>query len=150
MVHSSLGAGYALVPVPPDDNPNSGGGPIRKGAGSNVIAAQAGNFVYRTPHTVVREAEPGAAWEGDLTALQFDQNGGLRKRQPYAYDMFHGADAPTVIYANGTGPSVLPTLIPVIGLIAGGAVGYNVGRNRKGWTTFIGALAGGILGRVFR
>lgn len=148
---TTLGAGGALVRVPPDNNPNSGGGPIRKGAGSNVAPARAGNFVFRTPHTVVREAEPGAAWEGDLSAFQFDQNGRLRKRQPYAYDMFHGADAPAaVVYTGGVpGGGFLFTLAPIAAMFAGGAVGYNVS-SRRGLGTFFGAIAGGILGRIFR
>lgn len=148
---SNLGAGHALVYVAPDDNPNSGGGPIRRAPGSNVVYAHAGSRVERSPLLVVNEAEPGAGWPEDLSATRmFLPDGRLVPQTSAVVDMFRGAGEPaTVVYAR---PPVtgLRALVPAIGMFAGAAAGYKFSTRRPGWGTLGGAVVGGILGLIFR
>ena len=137
-----LGTGYAMVPVPFDE----GNVPIRK-AGGLAVRAHAGNYVYRTPHTTVREAEPGAGGPGDLSQMMFDQNGNLVPASPAAFDMMHG---PEVMVATGGIGCGLRALVPALAMFAGGAAGYKVAEKRKFWGMIGGAVVGGILGRIFR
>lgn len=77
-----LGYG-AFVPVGPDFDPNHGGGPIRRSGG---VAVRSGvgmrpygvpQMVYRTPHAVVPDAEPGGArWPG-ISKMKFLPDGRL-------------------------------------------------------------------------
>lgn len=146
---TSLGAGYALVPVAPEDNPNAGGGPIRRAPGSNVVYAHAGNTVYRTPHNVVREAEPGASWPTDLsTTMMFLPDGRLVPQTSAVVDMFRGA-GPEVVFAKPVSTG-LRGLVPAIGMFAGAATGYKLSPRHPGWGTVGGAIVGGILGLIFR
>lgn len=150
MISSNLGAGYALVPVPPDDNPDHGGGPIRKSVGLATYA-QAGNNVYRTPLLVVREAEAGAGWPTDLsTTKMFLPDGRLVDQEPFAQDMFHGAAPGTVIYAQPVGGGFLRSLIPAAGMFIGAGAGYKMASKHRGWAMIGGAIVGGVLGRIFR
>ncbi len=141
-ISTNLGAGYALVPVPPDDNPDHGGGPIRISP-LVVTPAHAGNTVFRTPHAVVREGEPGAVYPG-LENMMFLPDGRLRPARPYAFDMFRG----TEVIAKST--SGLRGLVPALAMFAGGAAGYKAAREHKMWGMVGGAVVGGILGLIFR
>ena len=139
-----FGTGYAMVPVPFDE----GNVPIRK-AGGLAVRAHAGNTVYRTPHTTVREAEPGAAWPGDLSQMMFDQNGNLVPATAMAFDMMHGPEV--LVAAPGGGiASGLRALVPALAMFAGGYIGYRSAEKRKVWGSIGGALAGGILGNIFK
>ena len=146
---TSLGAGYALVPVEEEWNPNEGGGPIRKATGSNPVYAQAGNTVYRTPHLVTREAEAGANWPGDLTKMMFLPDGRIVPAEPYAFDMFRGAGA-EVVCGGGSATSALRTLIPAAAMFAGAGMGFKLTSQHRGWGVLGGAITGGILGLIFR
>lgn len=132
-----LGAGYALVPVPLDAN-----NVVHRTSGSNIVRAHAGNTGYRTPHAVVREAEPGASWPGDLTKMMFLPDGRLVPATDATVDMFSGA---TVHAYSG-----LRGIVPAIAMFAGGVAGYKLSDSSKGWGAFTGALAGGLLGLIFR
>lgn len=145
MMSSQLGVGYEMVAVPFDE----GNVPIRK-AGGLALRAHAGNTVFRTPNTAVREAEPGAGWPGDLSNTMFDQNGNLVPVEPYAFDMMHGAGETIVMKPSGTFSSGLRGLVPALAMFAGGAVGYKAAHQRKLGGAIAGALAGGILGLLFR
>ncbi len=68
--------GESLVYEPPDNNPNSGGGPIRCASGA-LVPANAGNTVYRSPHAVVPDAEPGGARISALDTMKFLPDGRL-------------------------------------------------------------------------
>lgn len=149
---SNLGSGHALVYVAPNDNPNQGGGPIRRAPGSNVVYAHAGNYVSRTPHLVVREAEPGANWPDSLAeTMMFLPDGRLVPQTSAVIDMFRGAgpEPMSVVYAKpfATG---LRAFVPVIAMFTGGALGYKMSSKHPGWATLGGAVVGGILGRIFR
>jgi hypothetical protein len=148
MISSNLGAGYALVPVAPDDNPDHGGGPIRKSP-NNALPAHAGNYVYRTPHLVVREAEAGANWPYDLTQQMFLPDGRLVPAKPYAFDMMNGAE-PVVVRMPGAAASALRTLVPAVAMFAGAGVGYKTASKHQAWGAIGGAVVGGILGLLFR
>lgn len=139
MVSSSpqLGAGYAMVPVPLDAN-----NIVHRTSGSNVVPARAGNTVYRTPHAVVREAEPGAGWPGDLTKMMFLPDGRLVPATGAAVDMFQGSIGGITDTIHG--------LIPAIGMFTGALAGYRLSTNSKGWGALTGAITGGLLGLIFR
>jgi hypothetical protein len=51
--------GNATVYQPPDDNPDHGGGPIRRSPHVTVRNDEMVSWVLRTPHGVVREHSPG-------------------------------------------------------------------------------------------
>ena len=138
---TQLGAGYAIVPVPLDAN-----NIVHRTSGSNITRAHAGNTVYRTPHAVAREAEPGASWPGDLTKMMFLPDGRLVPATPAAYDMMQGA---SFGYPGGFA-AALRSLIPAAGMFVGGAAGYKLSDSNKGWGAFTGAIAGGLLGLIFR
>jgi hypothetical protein len=138
----SLGAGYPLVPVPyPDDNPDHGGGPIRKSP-NNALPAHAGNMVYRTLLLVTREAEAGSRWPGDLSKMMFLPDGRLVPAKPYAFDMFNGA--------GESSSGFLHTLVPALSMFAGAGAGYKLSSKHRALSTFGGAVVGGILGLIFR
>jgi hypothetical protein len=148
MLSSQLGAGYALVPVPPDDNPDHGSsGWIRKSP-NNALPAHAGNTVYRTPHLVVREAEAGANWPGDLSKMMFIQDGRLVPAEPYAYDMFRGAADPSTCGPGAA--AAFKVLVPAVAMFSGAAIGYRVAAKHQAWAAIGGAVVGGILGMIFR
>jgi hypothetical protein len=144
---TQLGAGYAIVPVPLDAN-----NIVHRTSGSNIVRAHAGNTVYRTPHAVARESEPGAGWPGDLTKMMFLPDGRLVPGTDATIDMFQG---PVVMEAVGGRPvggfaDALKSLIPAAGMFAGGFAGYKMSADHKGWGAFTGAIAGGLLGLIFR
>lgn len=140
-------AGYAMVRLPYDDNPNHGN-VIRVAPGSNVVPAHAGNVVRRSPLLVVNEPEPGAAWPGDLSNMMFLPDGRLVPANDSVVDMFRGPEflAP----AGGGFAAAIRTLIPAAAMFAGGFAGYRMSENHKGWGALTGAIVGGILGRLFR
>lgn len=151
MISSQLGAGFAIVPVPPiqpwETGPGTG---VYQRGNSNTVCAHAGNTVYRTPHNVVREAEAGARWPGDLTQMMFLPDGRLVPKKAYANDMFRGADpTPTVIYA-GPRTGGLRTLVPAVAMFAGAALGYKTATKHQVLGAAGGAVVGGILGLIFR
>lgn len=144
---STLGAGYAIVPVPPDWDPRSR---VVKSPGSNVVVAHAGNYVHRTPHLVVREAEPGANWPENLDDMMFLPDGRLVPADASARDMFQGAGEPmSVVYASPPA-SGLRALVPAVAMFAGAATGYKLSARHPGWGAVGGAVVGGILGLIFR
>ena len=145
---SQLGAGYALVPVAPvpDWAVSNGGGPIRK-AGGLAVRAHAGNTVYRTPHAVVREAEPGASWEGDLSNQMFLPDGRLVPATGMAFDMLQGTpEVPGHFDLN-----LRKTLGPSVTMVIGAGAGMLLTRDSQHRIagTIVGALAGGVLGLIF-
>ena len=138
MIQSSqLGAGYAITPVhevfPAVVNPASG---------SNVVPAHAGNNVFRTPHMVAYEPEPGARWPGDLSKKMWLPDGRLVDANWSTKDMLQGVSVPAYRGLRG--------LVPAIAMFAGGAAGYHLSSDNKGWGAFTGAIAGGLLGLIFR
>lgn len=139
--------GNMTVRVPPDWNPEAPGAPIHHVNGR----AHAGNTVYRTPNTIVREGEPGANWPGDLSQMMFLPDGRLVPASPAAFDMMRGA--PEVIgervMVTSTG-SVVRTLVSAGAMFAGGAVGYKLSSKHRALGTVGGAVVGGILGLIFR
>ncbi len=145
---TSIGAGYALVTVPPvpDWNTSAGGGPISKSVGLTV-PAHAGTFVQRTPHNVVVEGEPGARWPVDIAAtMMFIPDGRLAPAQPYAYDQFSGAfgDVQPIVVQQPR--AIRPAFIAMlIGAGAGGAMT----RDHRIAGTIGGAIVGGMLGLFF-
>jgi len=147
MISSNLGAGYALVPYPPDWNPNEGGGPVRRAPGSNVEAAHAGNTVYRTPNTNVREAEPGARWPGDLSNMMFLPDGRLVPATPAAHDMFRGGPEPLRLKVFLKRRTTVGASITAIAGAGFGAALAPQGYRAAG--TVVGAVAGGVLGWIF-
>ena len=151
MISPQLGAGYALVPQEPDWNPDSGGGPIRLAPGSNPVYAHAGNTVWRTPHLVVREAEPGGAtWPG-IDDLMFLPDGRLVKNKPiYTNDMFQGAAEVVMQPVPGSFFQGVRGLVPVAAFFGGAVMGYKAAEKHKMWGAIGGAVVGGILGRIFR
>lgn len=75
-----LGYG-ARVYYPPEDNPNEGGGPIRR---SPLVTTHSGDgmqphgypqMVLRTPHNVVYDTEPGGAFLPELWSMKFLPDG---------------------------------------------------------------------------
>jgi hypothetical protein len=145
---TQLGAGYAIAPYQPE-LPDT----IRV-PGSNVTRAHAGNTVVRAPWAVVREAEPGSGWPEDLSNMMFTPNGQLVPATPAAYDMLQGTDP--VMHPTGNFVKVggvhdaIRSLIPAAGMFAGGYAGYRMSQQHKGWGALTGAIAGGILGLIFR
>lgn len=146
MVSSSqLGAGYAMVPVPLDAN-----NIVHRTSGSNIVRAHAGNTVYRSPLAVVREAEPGASWPGDLSKMMFLPDGRLVPATDATIDMFQGPMEAVGGRPVGGLSDVIHSLIPAAGMFAGGFAGYKLSDNHKGWGALTGAVAGGLLGLIFR
>lgn len=144
---SQLGSGGAMVVVPPDDNPDHGGGPIRKSP-LLVARAHAGNTVYRTPNTNVREAEPGANWPQDLSQFMFLPDGRLVPAQPYAHDMMHGAlEIPRLRAQVNLRSTIGASITMVLGAGAGMAIGP---KEHRVASTIAGAVIGGVLGWIFR
>lgn len=72
-----FGEGATVFVEPDDPDPDHGGGPVRRG-GPQTIRMQPpiDVMVYRTPHQVVREGEPGARWPG-ITRDKFLPDGRL-------------------------------------------------------------------------
>jgi hypothetical protein len=136
---SQLGAGYAIAPshevFPAVVNPATG---------SNVVRANAGNTVFRTPHMVAYEPAPGARWPGDLSDKMWLPDGRLVDANWSTKNMLQGA---VVFPPNHTG---LRGLVPAISMFIGGAMGYKLSGDHKGWGAFTGAIAGGLLGLIFR
>lgn len=149
MLSSQLGAGYALVPVPPvpDWYEGPGSNVYRRGV-SNTAPAHAGNYVHRSPLNVVREAWPGAGWEG-MDKLMFLPDGRLVPRTAAADDMFRGPEVlqPVVVSPGG---SVLRTLFAAGAFFGGAAIGYKSSRDHRMLGAAGGAVLGGILGLIFR
>lgn len=144
---SQLGAGYAIVPVPPVQDWETwvGGGPISKSSQAS-LPAHAGNYVYRSPLNVVREAEPGANWPRDLQATKmFLPDGRLVDAKPYAYDQFRGVDVLQPVVSQ-TSRLLAP---PFVAMCIGAAAGYQIGRSNRVMAAIGGAIIGGVLGRVF-
>lgn len=135
--------GNMTVRVPPDWNPEAPGAPIHHVNGR----AHAGNTVYRTPNTIVREGEPGANWPGDLSQMMFLPDGRLVPASAAAFDMMSG---PEVIVAPASSGSVVRTLVSAGAMFAGGAVGYKLSSKHRALGTVGGAVVGGILGLIFR
>ena len=141
---SQLGAGYAITPVhevfPAVVNPATG---------SNVVRADAGNTVFRTPHMVAYEPAPGARWPGDLSKKMWLPDGRLVDANWSTENMLQGAAAPAAVVfpPNHTG---LRGIVPALAMFAGGAMGYKLSGEHKGWGAFTGAIAGGLLGLIFR
>lgn len=147
---SQLGAGYALVPVPPPPDWSAGPGTgIYYRGTSNTTRAHAGNTVYRTPHTLVREAEPGARWPGDLSKMMFLPDGRLVPATPAAFDMMRGAGE-LVAFAPKASSGVIRTLVPAAAMFTGAAIGFKTTSKHQAWGTIGGAIVGGILGLIFR
>ena len=74
--------GASVFVQPRDPWPDHGGGPVRRGGPQTIRLVeppQAGNTVYRTPHQVVKEGEPGAVVPG-LTKMKFLPDGRLVPR----------------------------------------------------------------------
>lgn len=142
-----LGAGYALVSVPPvpDWAVSNGGGPIRKASGI-AFPARAGNMVYRTPHNVVREGEPGASWPGSFEDKMFLPDGRMVPATAMAHDMMHGADLPESANLN-IRRTIGPSITMVLGAGAGMALTAKGPHRIAG--TIAGALVGGVLGLIF-
>lgn len=148
MISSNLGAGYAIVPVPPvpDWNTSAGGGPISKSTQASA-PAHAGNYVFRTPLNVVREAEAGANYPEDITATRmFAPDGRLVSAQPYAYDQFSGAGEIQPIVVQPPRRGMKPAFVSM--LLGAGAGGALVERHRIGGAIG-GAVIGGLLGLIF-
>lgn len=146
-MRSNLGAGYALVPVPPvpDWNTSAGGGPISRSSQASV-PAHAGNYVYRSPLNVVREAEPGANWWQDLAATKmFLPDGRLVDAKPYAYDQFRGVEVLQPVVSQ-TSRLLSP---PFVAMCLGAVAGYEIGRSNRVMSAIGGAIVGGLLGRIF-
>ncbi len=152
MISPSLrGAGGALVPVPPVPDWYSGPGSnvYRRGV-SNTHKAHAGNTVYRSPLNVVREAEAGSRWPGDLTKMMFLPDGRLVPATSATVDMFRGAETVTVMQPASSGASALRALVPAAAMFAGGYAGYKSAGQHKMWGLVGGAVVGGILGAIFK
>jgi hypothetical protein len=141
---TALGTGYAMVRVPEDDNPNHGGGPIRKASGV-AFPAHAWDVVRRTPHAVVYENEPGAAWTPPLaTTKMFSADGQLVNQSAEASTMMgggFGAAAPWPAYLTAA----------LLGLAIGATFGVTLaqrGRRGIGFAKglFLGAGTGLLLG----
>jgi len=147
MITRQLGAGYAIVPVPPvpDWNTSAGGGPISRSSQASVPAG-AGNYVWRSPLNVVREAEPGAGWWQDLSATKmFLPDGRLVDAKPYAYDQFRGADFLQPVVSQ-TSRLLSPSFVA---MCLGAAAGYKLSRDNHVLHAIGGAIVGGLLGRIF-
>jgi hypothetical protein len=78
-----FGYGGAMVREPPDTNPDSGGGPIRRTVGLTTRSGEGmppngwPTMVLRTPHNVVYEPEPGGAAYPGITYMKFLPDGRL-------------------------------------------------------------------------
>jgi hypothetical protein len=133
---TALGTGYAMVRVSEDNNPNHGGGPIRKASGV-AFPARAWDVVRRTPHAVVYENEPGAAWTPPLaTTKMFLPDGRLVNQSAEASTMMGGAFG-----------AAAPWPLSLTGTLLGLAIGVTYGvvlaqRGRRG----IGLAKGAFLG----
>lgn len=143
---TALGTGYAMVRVPEDNDPNHGGGPIRKASGV-AFSARAWDVVRRTPHAVVYENEPGAAWTPPLaTTKMFLPDGRLVNQSAEASTMMGiglGAAAPWPAYLVTT----------LLGLALGATFGVTLaqrGRRGIGFAkgVFLGAGTGFLLGGI--
>ena len=152
MMISSLGAGYAIVPVPPvpDWNVSSGGGPIRRSSQASV-PAHAGNWVHRTPLLVVREAEAGATYPEDLSKKMFLPDGRLVPAAAYAYQQidamaFAGADGPQPIVVQPSRRGIKPAFVS---MLLGAGAGAGLVREHRIAGAVGGAIVGGILGAIF-
>lgn len=89
MLRSQFGAGYAIVPVPEDLNPDHGN-VIRRGSGK-LVPAHGGNFVERTPNTLYRDAESGEPFMYPPNSTQrFLPDGRLVARDGIAEDGLFG------------------------------------------------------------
>lgn len=141
---SQLGAGYAIAPAnevfPAVVNPATG---------SNVVRADAGNTVFRTPHMVAYEPEPGSRWPGDLSKKMWLPDGRLVDANWSTKNMFRGSGSPAAVVfpPQHTG---FRGIVPALSMFAGGFTGYHLSGEHKGWGAFTGAIAGGLLGLIFR
>ena len=71
----NLGNVGVRYPIPEDyNNPNEGGGPIRR-TPLVAAAANAGNVVYRSPNAIVPDMQPGGAFEPKLWGEKFLPDG---------------------------------------------------------------------------
>lgn len=108
MLRSNLGAGYALVPVPEDLNPDHGN-VIRRGSGV-LVPAHAGNMVERSPNSIIPDYESGWQFEyPPLSTQMFLPDGRLVQRTP-------GASGFDGVFGAG------PTLPPLAAFIFGGGI----------------------------
>lgn len=110
---------------PIDDNPDSGGGPIRRSP-LDVVRIDAGNFVQRSPHPMI--PDPGRQDEPQLLTQKFLPDGRL------VPDRALGAALPyrarVALYGG---------LFALAGAAAGAWVGGPGGRGK-------GAVTGGLVG----
>ena len=142
-----LGYG-ARTYYPIETNPNEGGGPIRRSP-LVTTAANAGNMVYRTPHAVVPDVEPGGAFEPQLWADKFLPDGRVVK----ASALGCGPGSPPGVKGCGDlGVSEMPhrtrvALFTAASGALGGGMGAALGRRGERlqgalWGTGIGLVMG--------
>lgn len=125
----------ATVYYPIDNDPDHGGGPIRRAGG---IVERSGDgmpphgwpqMVSRTPHAVVPDAEPGGAGYEWLTRMKFLPDGRLVPASALGAPL---APATVSQLVTGTGYSVLPfdtgvSKLLVWGTVAGTLLGSAIG-----------------------
>jgi hypothetical protein len=139
MVTSSLGSGDALVYVPEETNPNEGGGPIRR---SGLVTTRAGEgmppygpppMIWRTPHQVVPDGEPGSD-EHPARGMKFLPDGRLVPVDALGDVVEKYSDSAT---------RWLDTFGALTGTVLGGLIGLLVSRPGQRWKNAgIGSVIG--------
>jgi hypothetical protein len=169
-----FGSGYAIVREPEDNDPDHGGGPIRRSGFAVVPAAE--NLpgyplmVKRTPHPVVNDAESGGARYPWLTKMKFLPDGRIVRQDALSGFAGFGADPVAAAAASTIAPSsaasAAATAVPTAPdpikryhhMIAGGALvgaawGLFSSKEHRaaglGLGTLLGAGFGALIASVF-
>lgn len=134
-----LGYG-ARVPYPIETNPNEGGGPIRRSPLVTEIMPwpKAGNMVYRTPHAVVPDVEPGGAFLPRLWKDKFLPDGRLVPM--------------TALGGFGQAPRFAEGALlygALAGIVAGATAAALCGKGRRLPAIGVGVLGGALAGLGF-
>jgi hypothetical protein len=163
-----FGSGYAIVREPEDNDPNHGGGPIRRSGFAVVPAAE--NLpgyplmVKRTPHPVVNDAESGGARYPWLTKMKFLPDGRIVRQDALSGFAGFGADPAAAAAASTVAPSnaasAAATAVPTaqagvsnsswtfagVGVFAGLFLGMFLSPKNQKVGAGIGAVVGGAAG----
>lgn len=137
-------------PAPEDYwNPNAGGGPISR---TPLVAARAnaGNVVYRSPNTIVLDAEPGASDWSYLRNKIMLPDGRLVDADSEPNPPYEPLPWSTPLDSGlGAAPAPAPATTRAVALVATGALGAVYGSMLTGRPRTMGIVAGGLLGMTF-
>lgn len=147
----NFGEGATIRYNEPEDrnNPDAGGGPIRRGAVASV-PADAGNVVYRSPNAIVPDMEPGGAQVSFRNRMMLPDGrivyDNSTPNQPFAgAGVVFGdfAKLKTLLQWDQTATLLVSTT--VFGIVLGAAASRGNRWSGAGWGLLGGVIGGALL-----